>query len=80
MYNDPIHIMKTKIMPEYEKSYFYMACYYADRGEIENALTNLETAADKEFNRPGWVEEEESLIAIRQNERYQAALREIKEN
>jgi len=59
-----------KLMPKYNKMFFYWACYYAVIGETENALTNLQIAIDNGFTDLDWIEEEISFDSLRTNESF----------
>lgn len=79
-----IDLEKSKnISPNFEKVYFYLACYYAAKNESELAIKNLNIAYTYGFNRPNWIswiEREESLSSIRDNDDYNALIQRMKEN
>ena len=65
---------------EYDKNYFYWACFYATRGDTDAALAHLETAVEKGFKWPDWIDSETSLESLRTTNRYAAVLKRAHEN
>ncbi len=58
------------INSDYNKTFFYMACYDAQKENSNNALKHLEMAINKGFKWKQWIEKEPSLDLIRSSEKY----------
>ena len=54
------------------------ACYYASENEIERAIENLQKAIDLGYDDLEWIEEEETLNNLRDEDRYQQLIERLR--
>lgn len=59
---------------DYNKFYFYQACYHSVLNQTDKAIDSLEIAIEKGFKDKKWMESEKSLKFIRNDPRFKALL------
>lgn len=56
--------------PNYPKTHFYYACYYAINGKTKEAIDELDIAINRGFNDKTWIRKETMLNSIRNEPEY----------
>ncbi|QYK53729.1 MAG: tetratricopeptide repeat protein [Fimbriimonadaceae bacterium] len=59
--------------------HYNLACGYAQQGNQEKALEELEFSAKVGFNQPEWAEEDPDLVSLRSNEKFQKIVNKMRE-
>lgn len=66
--------LSSRYSTDYNKRYFYLACYHSVLNQTDKAIDNLELAIEKGFKDKKWMESEQSLKSIRKDPRFKALL------
>ena len=66
--------MSFKQSEEYNKYYFYAACYFNMLNKVSEAIDNLETAVEMGFKDKDWMKKEKTLKSIQKEIRYKRLL------
>ncbi|MFW6163128.1 MAG: TPR end-of-group domain-containing protein, partial [Planctomycetota bacterium] len=68
-----------ELEPENSVAHYNIACTYSEMKEIDNALDALETAVECGYEDVEWMEKDEDLDNLRDQPRYQAIVRALRE-
>lgn len=66
--------LSSRYSTDYNKYYFYLACYHSVLNQKTIALDSLEIAVEKGFKDKEWMQKEKSLKSIRKDPRFQQLL------
>lgn len=66
--------LSARYSTEYNKHYFYLACFHSVSNQVDEAIKSLEMAIEKGFKDKKWMESEPSLKAIRKHLRFKQLL------